>query len=85
MARIVLKCEDISIEGIGISTYNNLPIFIPDFLVGEEAEIQIVHKGYQKYFGYIHKIKYQSHKRLLAYTICRLCKEAFHYADTKTI
>ena len=56
MARIIVKCEKLTIEGIGVSTYNNLPIYIPNLLVNEVAEIQIVHKGYQKYFGKVLKI-----------------------------
>ena len=64
MSRIVLKCDRISNEGIGISTYNNLPIYIPNFLVGEEAEVQIVHKGYQKYFGKVLKLLTKSEDRV---------------------
>ena len=56
MARIILKCNYVNNEGIGVSTYNNLPIYIPNFLTNEEAEVQIVHKGYQKYFGKILKL-----------------------------
>ena len=64
MSRIVLKCTSISNEGIGISTYNNLPIYIPNFLIGEEAEVQIVHKGYQKYFGKVLKLLTKSEDRV---------------------
>lgn len=64
MARIVVKCEKLTIEGIGVSTYNNLPIYIPNLLVNEEAEIQIVHKGYQKYFGKVLKILTPSKDRV---------------------
>lgn len=65
MARIVLKCEKLTNEGIGVSTYNDLPIFIPNFLPSEEAEIQIVHKGYQKYFGKVLRLLKQSKDRVV--------------------
>ena len=78
MSRIILKCEKLTNEGIGVSMYNNLPIYIPNFLVGEEAEIQIVHRGYQKYFGKVLKYLTKSEDRVTPecryYGICGGCQ-----------
>jgi 23S rRNA (uracil1939-C5)-methyltransferase len=78
MARIILKCNYVNNEGIGISTYNNLPIYIPNFLTNEEAEVQIVHKGYQKYFGKILRLLSVSKDRVNPecryYGICGGCQ-----------
>ena len=78
MGKIILKCNSINDEGIGVSTYNNLPIYIPNFLTGEEAQIQIVHKGYQKYFGKVIKFIKTSNVRInpecCYYGVCGGCQ-----------
>lgn len=78
MARIILKCKYVNNEGIGVSTYNNLPIYIPNFLTDEEAEVQIVHKGYKKYFGKILRLLKVSLERVNPecryYGICGGCQ-----------
>ena len=64
MAKLVVKCMDMTNDGVGVAYYNNLPVYIPNFIVGEEAQIQIVAKGYNKYFGKVVELYTQNDYRV---------------------
>ena len=64
MSRIKLICKSINEDGIGITSFNNLPCYVENFLPNEEAEVQIIHKGYNKYFARIIKHTKISEKRV---------------------
>ena len=57
-------CIDYSSEGKGIIKYDNIPVFVDNLLLGEEAEVMINYKRKDMMFGRILKINKLSKDRI---------------------
>lgn len=65
------KCIDYSSEGKGIVKVNNIPVFVDNLLLGEEADIMITYKKTDMMFGRILKINRLSPNRINP--MCKVC------------
>ena len=64
-------CVDYSSEGKGIIKDNNIPVFVDNLLLGEEAEVMINYKKPDMMFGRVLKINKVSPDRIQP--MCKVC------------
>ncbi|WAM02161.1 23S rRNA (uracil(1939)-C(5))-methyltransferase RlmD [Mycoplasmopsis felis] len=80
--KVILKCSEISYEGLGVSREFSKPIFVPNFFIDEIAEV-IITKEYSKYaFGKVNKLiiksKHRNNNELLCFNSAPLINLSYN-------
>jgi 23S rRNA (uracil1939-C5)-methyltransferase len=73
LEKVKAKCIDYTHDGRGVVKINKMPVFVPDLLVGEEAEITIVRQDKNYAIGRRGELIVQSKNRVVP--ICPVYKE----------